>query len=248
MRRCTIPLFLLITILLTSACKDKKSSKENNVITVDSTVLSNPEDVVKRTTYADTVKINYQVNQEILDIIPLIPDTAMQSWEWSKTERKAFLSMVKTSNYFVDTTRNYNTIIQIKPHYFATQVVDGVFTAASYKLNNGTLLIITCDIVGDGKHLCAYRLDQEVLTSVNMNDILGDVKSIVLFDLNNTKCIASVEEAEPFSDYDFTKTNAIEISLPLTKAKSQDCLKGNTVKFIFNADSGRFDFQSVKWL
>ena len=239
-------LLLLTVMLLTGACNNKKSTENSTTIKVDTQVFVNPKEESK-VGYADTVKVNYQDNKEILDIIPLIPDSAMQSWKWSKAERDGFLSSIKASGYFIDTTKNYNTLLKVTPHYFETQVVDGVFTVSSYKVNDGSQLIITCDVVGDGKKLCAYRIKQNEISQVSLTDLYDTFENYTLQNPADTKCAEKVEETMPFSDYDFTGLNTLKIALPITKAQANKCLKGNALTLIFNPSTARFDLQNISW-
>jgi hypothetical protein len=246
MKNYWLQLLLLTVMFLTGACNNKKSTENSTTIKVDTQVFVNPKEESK-VGYADTVKVKYQDNNEMLDIIPLIPDSAMQSWQWSKAEREGFLSSIKASGYFIDTTKDYNTLLKITPHYFETQVVDGIFTVASYKVNDSSKLIITCDVVGDGKYLCAYRIKQNEISQLRLTDLYDTFENYTMQNPADTKCAEKVLEARPFSAYDFTGLNTIKIILPITKAQANGCLKGNALTLNFNPYTARFNLQNISW-
>jgi hypothetical protein len=247
MKTFIIQKLILVVIMAAVSCKHKNPANVNDKIIVDTIDLSKEEYPLKNAGHADTVQINYQLNQDILNLIPLIPDTAMQSWGWSKADRNAFLSMVKKRNYFVDTNPQYNNIKDVRPHYFETQVVDGLFSVSCYKGSNGDFLLITNDQVGDGNYLCAYQVSSNRITEIKINEVIGSLDSYLKVHAAEEKCETQLEEAAPYSSYDLSTLNEISILVPLEKAKSEKCVDGNSIKLKFDAVTGKFNVDSISW-
>ncbi|WP_316823695.1 hypothetical protein [Pedobacter miscanthi] len=235
----------LIIICLFS-CKQKQNPQ---VLPSDSlTVKHIGSTKVKPQQYADTIKINFEQHKDILKIIPLLPDSAMGSWEWKKDERIKTIDFIKAHHYFIDTTKLYNNIKVIKSYYFRTQVVDGSWSISAYKIENDHFIVITNDMVGDGNDLNVYEFDQNTLKPIGIKNILGDYFQELLVDKQGEQCTKTLEDNEITFSYDFERKDLIEISSDyFSKKENSDCLKGNTLKYQFNTTLKKFELIEILW-
>ena len=67
--------------------------------------------------------------------------------------------------------------------------------------------------------------------------------------LNNTKsCVDLIENNELSLNYDFSDDQGVEISCPsLFKNETNNCLKGNSIKYKLNKENRTFDVLDVYW-
>lgn len=249
-------LLVLASFLILSACHSEKENDKNALVT-DSLTSSDQnkapdaavQDIVRKKPYARTEKIDYQTNKEILEILPLLPDSAMASWEWTKAERLYLLNSVKANNSYVDTTENYNTIVKIKPNYFSAQPVDGLFEVASYKISNGNYIVITNDRTGDGKTINAYELSDGKLTSIKPEALFGRDIDYFISDPENENCKAFYEDLPSLISYKISQLNTIQMqAYHHDEKEAKMCLKGNCATLIFNKNTKKFDLKTVEWL
>jgi hypothetical protein len=241
--RNTLYFSIFLGLMTLNSCQQKDSSDTKQ--TTDS--VTNKKDTAANTTdpnasgiksepYSKKITIDYNKNKEILDILPLLPDSSMASWEWKKTERLELLQSVKTNNYYIDTTKDYNDILMVAPNYFQTQVVDGNWCVAVYKVSENNYIIITDDVVGDGNDLKAFELKNQQLTALPIKSLLGDYLNVFLIDSNNEKCKSL-----------FEKNKFIVHSSYLKKKENESCVRGNKLKFVFNAELKKFELEKVTW-
>lgn len=240
---------ILLSILLITTCisscnqKDQKASKSSEL---DSAI--NKVNPTAKPAYSDTVRINYTQNKIILDVLPLIPDSVFKTWEWSKAERNGMLAMLKAKNYFIDTTRDYNTIKTITPDFFETVVVDGNFSLAGYIVSNDDYIFISKNQVGDGSTLAAYEYAGGRLSELRLDYLLGVYFNYFLINTQDETCRQSLQEVWPILDYNFGKKNEIIIRALLDKMQVGTCLTGNVLRLKFNPAFGRFDLEKIEWL
>lgn len=237
--------FLLISVCLITICACQQRTKNAEAtIKVDTVEYKNN---VVQSGYHDTVRINYAANKVILDVLPLLPDSLFKTWAWKVDEREQMLTMLKQHNWFIDTTKDYNTIKKVTPNFFKTIVVDGTFSVACYKVTNTDHVFITMNQVGDGKDLVAFEYTDGRLSQLNIDFLLGEIDHHFLIDPNNDNCKEMLDDARAFLDYDFEKKDVIEISAPIKKKGAEACFNGNTLKLRFNPASKKFDLEKTIW-
>lgn len=248
--------FLLSYLILLASCNsaetDQQANKSDSLRnTVESATLPNEklQTITVKAKYSEIIKIDYLKNKEILDILPLLPDSAMASWEWKKEEREGWVRSLAANNQFTDTTENYNTINKLTPNYFETLVVDGLWTAALYKLSENHYIVITNDIVGDGYDINAFEVKDQQIQAISVDNLIGAKPGNLLLKNNSEKCKSFISEKDMgMFTYDFSDPDIIRIyCYYLTKKESSACFKGNEVTFKFNKDLKRFDFVKTSW-
>ena len=197
--------------------------------------------------FTDTIRINYNENKTILNILKAVPETTMSSWEWSEMDRKKTVDFIEKNNYLIDSTEAYNNIKYIKPNTIGIQVVDGFWTLSIYEFGVNHYFIVTNDSVGDGNDIQTFNYINNKLTPTKMINWFSKCEYDLLLK-NSDNCIELVKENELTYTYDFSNKDIVEISSWfLTKDKSQHCFKGNTIKYKLNKDTKTFDIFDVYW-
>lgn len=225
------------------------SAKEADLIP-ETTKVINPEHSAEKTAqqqFSKTIEIVYQSNKDILKVLPLLPDSTMGSWEWTKKERQEFVQSVQANDQFIDTTANYNNIQQVKPHYFLTQVVDGVWSVTLYEIKKNHFIVITDDIVGDGNDIMAFDWENGSLAPIPLENLLGRNYPELLLSSASNACKDLLEENAMLS-YNLDVINKLTISSPMLNKKDHgSCCKGNTMYFTFNPKLKKFDLYKITW-
>ncbi len=180
-------------------------------------------------------------------MLPLIPDSVFKTWEWSKSERQGMLAMLQTKNYFIDTTKDYNTIRKVTPDFFETVVVDGNFSLAAYRVSSNDYIFFAKNQVGDGSNLAAYEYADGRLSELNLDYLLGVYFNYFLINRDDKTCRQQLEEVWPYLDYDLSAKNKIIITAALDKKKAGTCLTGNVLQLKFNPSYRRFDLEGTAW-
>ena|GEM_PF-3769064 len=233
--------------------QDKKSNSMHN--TIESKIVSSDtlQTTSARGAYAEIIKIDYQKNKDILDILPLLPDSAMRTWDWSKEEREGMVRSLAASNQFTDTTKDYNTILKLTPNYFETGVVDGSWTAALYRVSENHYIVVTNDITGDWNEINAYEVEGQQITAVSWDQMIGKKPGDFLLKNHSKPCKDVLYEDEEGNQeigmfyYDFSDPNLLSVSCYYVKKANSNCFHGNEVILKFNKDSKRFDSLKTNW-
>jgi len=201
----------------------------------------------QETEFRDTIAIDYRKHETLLTVLKLLPETTMESWEWSKKDRVKTVAFIEKNNYLIDSTEMYHNIKYMKPNTMAIQAVDGVWTLSIYEFNDNHSFIVTNDIVGDGNDIQTFNFINNVVTPLKTTNWFDGFESNLL--LNTTEnCIKLLEENQLGFNYNFRDTNNIEISAGiLIKSETEHCLKGNTIKYRLNKQSKTFDIVDVYW-
>jgi hypothetical protein len=194
---------------------------------------------------SDTIRINYQDNKELLEILKLIPDKSMGSWEWSEADRTEMVEYVKTYNYFVDTDKTYNNIIDIKPNFLKIQVVDGSWIMSIYRIGIEHFIVITDDIVGDGNDLFFYEVKSGELTEIEKTSFENSMISDFLLDKNNNECMELIKDNLSLFDYNFENEEKIIVKSFFTE--DEHCLKGKELIYRFKQEKKTFELESIRW-
>ena len=107
--------------------------------------------------------------------------------------------------------------------------------------------IVTNDIVGDGNDVQTFNYINNELKPLKMINWFGDFKYRLL-SKNTPNCIELLEGYQLTYDYDFTDKNSVEISSWLiTENESENCFKGNSIKYKLNKENRTFDIVDVYW-
>lgn len=196
--------------------------------------------------YSDTITVNYKNNKKILDILTLFPETNMGSWDWSQKERIDLVNEIKENNFFVDTDPIFLNIKYVKPNTMGLSVIDGFWTLSVYDIDLNTKLVITNDIVGDGKFISTYQLKNNVLKPLNSKDILN-IEFNKLLKNNSQECKDLLDEESSFFDYDFSNPEYIEISSWSINKEENNCFNGNKITLKLNQLKGKFETSNIIW-
>ncbi|TKC65436.1 hypothetical protein FBD94_02465 [Pedobacter hiemivivus] len=244
--------FLILLASCNSAETAQQGEKSDSVHnTIDSAAVAS--DTLQRTKarakYSEVIKIDYQKNREILGILPLLPDSALATWEWKKEEREEMLRSLAANNQFTDTIQTYTAINKLTPNYIEINVVDGNWTASLYKLAENHYIVITNDMVGDGNDINAFEVKGQQIQAISVDNLIGAKPGNLLLKNNSEKCksVISEEEMGMFT-YDLSDPSIISVSCYyVNKKENSDCFYGNEVFLKFNKDLKRFDFVKTGW-
>ena len=231
-----------LTILVSCNSTEKKTDQSNSDSIEQETDSAALQSITpqpgEKAVYAEIIKIDYQKNKEILDILPLLPDSAMASWQWSKEEREGMVRSLAANNQFTDTTKDYNTITKVTPNYLSTSVVDGYWTAALYKVSENHYIVVTNDVVGDGNQIYAYEVQDQQISAVNWSQMIGKKPGDFLLKNSSAQCKKALYEDEEgdqeigMFSYDFADPNLLNISCYyLNKLISLTSLQCNPIQF-----------------
>jgi ribosomal 50S subunit-recycling heat shock protein len=229
----------------TNALKGKNDSLKIEVKSQQSNQIVQSADTVK---IGDTLRINYKENKEILEILKLLPNKSMGSWEWPKSERDEMIKSISKNNYFIDKTPNYNNIKYIKTNTIGIQVVDGFWKMSIYKIALNNYIVITDDIVGDGNDLISFEYKNGNLTEIEFNSLFDGLQKNLLKNTDEKDCAELLEDNLLTFTYDFKEKQNITInSWLLNKDENENCFKGNTLNYKFNPEFKKFTLESVIW-
>jgi hypothetical protein len=241
--------FNVFFLLLLISCNNKKA--ENNTLKENNNSLKTKVKNVQidqKVQFSDTIKINYNENKEILEILKLLPNKTMASWEWTKNEREEMVQSISRNNYFVDTTPNYNNIKYIKTNIIGTQVVDGFWKMSIYKIAPNNYIVITDDIVGDGNDLMSFEYKNGTLTEIEFSSLFNGLQKKLLKNPDEKDCSELLEYNLLTFDYDFDQKQNVTISSWfLKKGEHENCFKGNILNYKFIPELKKFDLQSITW-
>ncbi|CAL2056556.1 hypothetical protein [Tenacibaculum sp. 190524A05c] len=197
--------------------------------------------------YVDTISIDYLKHQKILDILKLLPKQTMISWEWTQEDRIKTVDFIEKNNFLIDSTKRFNNITYIKPNTLGIQVVDGFWTLSIYQLTSAKTLIITNDIVGDGKDINSFLFTENSFEKIEFNQLFGKgIKNLIKN--QSEQCVLELEDNYFTFDYDFTDKNIVTFtSWGLEKDEQQNCFKGNVLEFELNTSEEKFELKSMFW-
>ena len=197
--------------------------------------------------HTDTISIDYLKHQKILDILKLLPKQTMTSWEWTQEDRIKTVDFIKKNNFLVDSTKRFNNITYIKPNTLGIQVVDGFWTLSIYQLTSAKTLIITNDIVSDGKDINSFLFTENSFEKIEFNQLFGKgIKNLIKN--QSEQCVLELEDNYFTFDYDFTDKNIVTFtSWGLEKDEHQSCFKGNILKFELNTSEVKFELKRMFW-
>ena len=241
--RCTI---LLIFAIGLNSCNHKE--KSNSVVNKQkgSKIIDKNSITEIEMAFRDTIAIDYLKNKMLLNILKLLPETTMDSWRWPKKDRIKTVESIKRNNYLIDSTEMYNNIKYIKPNTLGIQVVDGFWTLSIYEFNENHSFIVTNNIVGDRNNIQTFNFINNKITPLKMINWFGGFEYKLLIN-NTTDCIELLEKNQVSYNYNFSDKDIVEISGALNKEESENCFKGNTIKYKLNKKDRTFDIVDVYW-
>ncbi|MFD2562902.1 PA3715 family protein [Aquimarina rubra] len=233
--------YILITFILISCAQN---TKEKNTKTSD---IKSTTEFKKAVEFRDTIAVDYHKNKTLLNILKQLPETTLNSWEWSKKDRIKTVDFIKKNNYLIDSTETYNTIKYIKPNTIGIQVVDGFWTLSIYEFNENHHFIITNDIVGDGNDVQTFNFINNEIKPLKMTNWFDGFEYNLLSN-NKVDCIKLLEDQQLTYNYNLKDKSSIEISsFSLAKNEAKNCLNGNTIKYKLNKRDKTFDIIDVYW-
>ena len=232
---------LLIIVLLYSCIQNtKEESVKHKVINVT-------KEIKQDKVYSDTITIDYSKHKTLLTVLKQLPETTMDSWEWSKKEREKTVKFIENNNYLIDSTEMYHNIKYIKPNTIGIQVIDGFWTLSIYQFSENNYFIVTNDIVGGGNDVQTFNYINNKIIPLKMINWFGGSGYRLLKNNGNQDCNQLIDDNLFSFSYDFSQENNIKISSWLTKNEAEECLKGNTIKYILNKENRTFDIEDMYW-
>ncbi|MDM1378452.1 hypothetical protein [Myroides marinus] len=251
--------FLIISILI--ACNKKKDSTEESIISTEEIIHETTSDVPEQSLsnettnrhpdYPKRIDLDFNTHKDILDIILLLPDEVFTSWAWSKNDRQSWYDEIKKNDYYLDNDPIFLNQMYLTPHTAGFSIIDGYWTISIYKTNDNSFIVVTDDIVSDGNGIFIIEVkDNEILNSFTQEEVFGNFEELVTLPNLSTDCIKKIENSE-LSIYDVELKDkslvTFESSWYHTESEYKNCLKGNTVQYIFNPDTKAFDVQKIYW-
>ncbi|AUC13847.1 hypothetical protein BTO06_01180 [Tenacibaculum sp. SZ-18] len=250
-------LFVLFVFILTSSCK-VENNKINKTYNLDTTVVQTDKNQtelqkskVQKTDrgkkYSDTTQIDYLKNQKILDILKILPLESMESWKWPQKDRIKTVEFIEKNNYLIDTTQAYHKFKYIKPNTLGIQVVDGFWTLSIFNLTSIKSIVITNDIVGDGKDIHTYIFNGDSLEPIEFKKVFSNGLENIL-KKRSESCRLELEDNYFTFDFDFSDPNLVKFkSWGIEKDEHHNCFKGNVLEFEINKTKESFELRKTYW-
>lgn len=236
-------LFIYILTMTILSCKDKHQVTTTKTLEVN--------DTIKAADSGSKIKLDFEKNKDLLDIILLLPDSAFSSWHWTFEDRTKWYNEIKENNFYTDEEPMYFNQKYFEPYKAGFTIVDGSWSINLYKAEDNSYIVITDDIVGDGHTLNFFE--------VKVNSIKSNLveKSAILNFVDLLKKTENIENCQetfvelngPFFNYDYTNTNQIEIesSWYFIKEEYENCLIGNALRYNFNPKTKHFELEKIYW-
>ncbi|MDA6069658.1 hypothetical protein NJT12_08500 [Flavobacterium sp. AC] len=236
-------LMLSLLVLILFSCKkneETSDSKISNKKEKDSSEREN--DGIKK---LDTLKISYYEHKNLFDILTILPDSTMASWRWNKNERIEFVKQIQKLSYTTTPAEHFSKISLTQPNTIEIQVVDGYWVLSIYKIKTNNYIVITNDVVGDGKDLHAYEYLNGELKYIPFKSLFDNLTAF-LIDKNDKNCMEFLEDNQILFDYNFIGTKKIQISDSDLLEDSKDCFKGNILNYEFNPELKKFNLINIE--
>lgn len=236
-------LILSLLVVFLFSCKkndEKADSKISDEKTKESSEREN--DGIRA---LDTLRISYQEHKNLFDILTILPDSTMASWRWDKKERIEFVKQIQKLNYTTTPAEHFAKISLTQPNTLQIQVVDGYWVLSIYKVKANNYIVITNDVVGDGKDLHAFEYLNGELKHIPFKSLFDNLTAL-LIDKNDKKCMEFLEDNRILFDYDFIGTKKIQISDSNLLEESKDCFKGSIFNYEFSPELKKFNLISIE--
>jgi len=241
-------LFLALTLI---SCKNETQEKIIATSETTDTIKSDSVSLKEKIDSKNKVVIDFNKNKELLDIILLLPDSTFSSWGWKLNDRIKWYNEIKTNNFYIDNDPQFFNQLYFKPNGARFSIVDGIWSITIYKTTENSHIVITDDIVGDGNTLCIYEVKaNKIKKYLNEKLLFSDFEELLKKKNTTEDCNEKFEEIEmPFFNFDFSTTNKIEIesSWYLVEEEYKNCLNGNSIVYLFNPKTKKFEIEKVYW-
>lgn len=238
-------LILSLLVLTLFSCKkneEKSGSEISNRKVQDTLQTERENDEIEK---QDTLKINYTEHKNLLDILTVLPDSSMGSWEWNKIDRVQYVKKTQKNNYALPLRDRFSKISLTQPNTLEIQVVDGNWILSIYKVKPNNYIVITDDIVGDGNQLMAFEYLNGTLTYLPFKNIFDHYLTTLIIDEKNEKCTDFFEDNKIGFEYNFIGTKKIKMSNSLFK-DSEACFKGTILNYEFNPAIKKFNLINIE--
>lgn len=235
-----IILFALVFIFL--SCKKNEEKTDPKIL--NKKIQNSPEIQDDEVQKSDTLKISYHEHKNLFDILTILPDSTMGSWEWKKNDRIEFVKQIQKNSYTTGSS-NFSHIALAQPNTLEIQVVDGRWVLSIYKIKPNNYIVITDDIVGDGNQLLAFEYVNGELNYIPFKNLFDHFLTALVTDPNDEKCMESFEDNKIGFEYDFIGTKKITISNSLLK-EPKGCFKGSTLNYEFNPMAKKFNLINIQ--
>ena len=239
------PSALLLLILFLFSCKkneEKNDPKITNQKAQDTLKVQTENDDIEK---LDTLKINYLEHKNLLNILTILPDSCMRSWEWKKTDRIEYVQKIKQNNYTLPSKGHFSSIELIQPNTIHIGVVDGSWILSIYKIKPNNYIVLTDDKVGDGNEFMAFEYLNGELIYIPFKDVFDQFFTTLLINENDKKCLEYFKDNYIGFEYDFIGTKKIHITNSLLE-EAKSCFKGNTLNYEFNPEMKRFELINIE--
>lgn len=238
-------LLLSLSFLLIFSCKKNEEKPDPNIINknVQDTLKAETEndDIEK----PDTLRINYPEHKNLLDILTILPDSSMGSWEWQKADRIEYVRKIQKNNYTLPSRDHFSNIALIQPNTIRIGVVDGSWILSIYKIKPNNYIVLTDDIVGDGNQFMAFEYLNGQLTYIPFKDVFDHFLTTLVIDETDEKCLESFKDNYIGFEYEFIGTKKLHITNSLLE-ESKSCFKGNTLNYEFNPAIKKFNLINIE--
>lgn len=236
-------LILLFTLLLLFSCKKNEQTKESRISTKEENHTSTNNDIDPAK--SDTLKITYEEHKNMFDILTIIPDSTMESWEWKREERIELVKKVKKNKYIISTPNYLWRFSLTTPNTLHINVVDGSWILSIYKVKANNYIVITDEIVGDGNTFHAFEYVNGELIPIDFKDLFDHFITELILDPNDEKCMEIFQDNQIGFEYTFIDTKKIK----MTNSSLEDndgCFKGKTLNYEFNPGAKKFNLISIQ--
>lgn len=242
---------IILLILNFLSCKNKSQNKVSTAPKLVNTQKVENLETKQVSNSTKRVKIDFNENKDLLDIILLLPDAAFPSWEWKLDERIKWYNEIKENNYYTDNDPFYFNQVYFKPYKAGFSIVDGFWSINIYKTSENSYIVITDDVVGDGNTLNFYEVKNSIIKEyLNEEIMFSNFKEQLKKKENVENCAEKFEEMnDPIFQFDFTNKNKVEIesSWYLNKEDYETCLNGNAITYNFNPKTKKFELKKIYW-
>ncbi|MCC5916995.1 MAG: hypothetical protein JJU02_06670 [Cryomorphaceae bacterium] len=260
-----IVLIFTAVIFAVNCGSSSSENPESAIVNQQSSLDSTMKNQIHAKGNPDEIAIDYFKNKSWLDVISLLPDSVLVSWddyigevfaEWKLEDRLAWYNDIKTNNFYNQNKHNYPEIIYSDTTKACFALNEGKWAISTYQTSAQSLIVIVEDIHGEWNAINYFEFRNNKITKFSCDDLSLDnfVKNIVQKDLS-VHCREALdytwEQNYSYGNlmYEYLEDNKIEIrtNWSLVESEFSDCLNGNTILFVFNPQSKHFDIEKVYW-
>lgn len=249
-RRRNVPLLtgVLLSVIFYAACNNGR--QEVPVITeADSAVNGKGTAGLPSGQVVHTQLLRYRNQKDLLEILAVLPDSVFTSWEWKQESRKQMVDFMRTYDDIGDTqSLPFSNINSVTPALLNIQVVDGIWKLALYKAADGSYIVITDDIAGDGNDMKVFEYKDGALIHKPLTAVFGDYLAELLTDKNSKACQEYITDHELVFTWNFRKNDIVISAASLTDEDAKHCLKGNRMQLLFDREKKRFSLAELTWM